>query len=337
MNSNVDFMPAAKLFTTQANVFYYSLNSRRYREDQGLNLLEDRKKAYSGKLSSSARRVIKERLTAWLYVIQSYNKLSAKVRGNHFKRLVMCTLTLSSKQMHTDKFIKDNMLELFFKRMQYNYGASEYFWKAETQRNGNIHFHIWFDVYIDKYEVQRHWNEIQDRFGYIEPFFKKYKYRNPPSTDIEVIDNKRQAIEYVMKYVSKENEGRKLEGRVFSFSSKLLKICLPAVPIDDNVNKYLSHVHTLKGFNLIEDSYYSVLRWKNDYSPINSGLAGAGFYKDFFMQLAKLFYLTDADDLVVDAFVKLYCNFYSFSLNDDRHDFLLLVSPYISMRYSTGC
>ena len=336
MNSNVDFMPVCKLFTTQANVFYYSLNNRRYSEEQGVNLLSDRKKAYKGELSRAAKRVIKERLTAWLYIIQSYNKLTSKVRGGHYKRLTMVTLTLSSRQMHTDKWIKENMLELFFKRMRYNYDAVEYFWKAESQRNGNIHFHIWFDVFINKDELQRHWNDIQGDAGYIEPFFRKFKHRNPPSTQVEVLDGKKQAIEYAMKYVSKDNGSRKLEGRVFSFSSRLLKVVLPAIAVDSDVNEYLTEISSLSGFNRIQEDYYTVLRWKSDYSPIYSRCSGVDYYKDFFMQLSRLFYLTDADAVIIDAFVRLYCNFYDFHLDDERYDLLLLVSTYISMQYDIG-
>lgn len=334
MLQETDFMPVCKLFTTQTNVFFYSLRNRRYSDEQGVNLLKDRKKAYSGRLSQSAKRVIKERLTAWLFTIQSYNKFTRKVRNGHYRRLVMVTLTLSSQQKHTDKWIKENMLELFFKRMRYNYDAVDYFWKAEVQGNGNIHFHIWLDVFVDKYELQRHWNEIQEDAGYIEPFFRRYHHRNPPSTQVEVIDDKRQAIEYVMKYVSKENEGRKLTGRVFSFSSRLLKIVLPAVAIDSNVSNYLGELSKLSGFNRIEEEFYSVLRWKFDYSPINSKCKGAEFYKEFFAKLAGLFYLTDANEVVIDAFIKLYCNFYDFKLDLERYDLMLLVAPYVSMKWA---
>ena len=51
------------------------------------------------------------------------------------------TLTLSDVQAHTDDSIKEHMLQPFLYWLQRYYNCS-YVWKAETQINGNIHFHI---------------------------------------------------------------------------------------------------------------------------------------------------------------------------------------------------
>lgn len=326
-------MPLIKVYPDQINVFYYSLENRHYPEQQGENLAVDRKKAYSGKLSEVSKRIIKERLTAWYYVTLAYNRLSIKQRKRGYKQLIMLTLTLSGAQVHDDKFIKKNLLELFLKRINYTYGADNYFWKAEKQNNGNIHFHIWLDVYLPKEEVQRHWNDVQDNYGYLDNYRKKYNNSNPPSTQIEVITGKKQAIKYMMKYVNKNESGKLIDGRVFSFSDKLINICLPVIPVDSTVSDYLAQVSRFEGYNLIEDSYFAVLRWKYDFIPLFSKLPAMDYYKDYFAKLAVLFYLTDADAELIYKFNALYCNFYSFDLDYVRYEWLNDVGKYISMNF----
>lgn len=331
-----EFIPLCKIFSNQINVFYYNAQKRSYPIDQGLNLLEDRKKAYSGKLSQSAKRIIKERLTAWHFIIQSYNKLPFSIKGKGKRELVMVTLTLSSKQFHTDKFIKDNMLELFLKRMRYNYDAVDYFWKAEKQQNGNLHFHIWFDVFIPKEELQNHWNEVQEKYDYLRDYYKKYKSANPPSTQIEVISGKKQVVDYMMKYVSKSDSELVINGRVFSFSERLLSVVLPVMQVDQSCQNYMNYCKGLKNFNLIEDTWFSVLRWQFDYSPINSKLLAADYYKVFFKDLAILFYVKLVEPHIVDQYVKLRCNFFDFKLDSVRYDFLLNVSKFIDIGIPVG-
>ena len=326
-------VPLCKIYTNQINVFYYSVGHRSYPENQGLNLKEDRKKAYSGKLSESSKRIIKERLTAWYYITQSYNKLSTKIRGIGKRELIMVTLTLSSKQFHTDKFIKENLLELFLKRMRYNYDAQDYFWKAEKQANGNIHFHIWFDVYIDKRMVQEHWNEVQDKFDYLRDYYKKYGKMNPPSTQVEVITGKKSAIDYMMKYVSKTETDKPILGRVFSFSERLLNVVLPVVQVDSKIQYYMGLVKKKEGFNMVVDSYFSVLRWKCDASPINSNLEAFDFYHLFFSDLAVLFYVKNVSSDIIDKYVCLQCNFFDFKYDDTRYSYLLEVSKFIKLTH----
>src|SRR5438552_841266 len=74
-----------------------------------------------------------------------YNKEQKK--GYHFK-LNFITLTLSDIQFHPDRFIKRKMLDPFLKWLVRVHNCKNYVWKAETQDNGNIHFHITTNKFI---------------------------------------------------------------------------------------------------------------------------------------------------------------------------------------------
>src|SRR5690606_39568338 len=78
--------------------------------------------------------------------------------GSTYKfRLSFITLTLPSPQGSiSDKEIKRGPLRMFIQKMGRRYGMYNYVWKAEKQKNGNIHFHITTDV-----RSEEHTSELQ--------------------------------------------------------------------------------------------------------------------------------------------------------------------------------
>ena len=82
-------------------------------------------------------------------------------------RLTFITLTLSSRQQHTDTEIKEKLLHPFLDYMIKTYKLKFYVWKAERQRNQNLHFHLIFDKYINYAIIRDRWNHYQDRLNYL--------------------------------------------------------------------------------------------------------------------------------------------------------------------------
>ena len=123
------------------------------------NLQKDKLK---GTLLKSTIKKITNQLTTWLSSINTYNSLP-NVKKIHKKYYpVFITLTLSSIQKHSDNFIKRYMLGAFIKSIKLNYGVKYYYWRAEKQKNGNIHFHLIVDKYIDYNSLRQKWNLIQE-------------------------------------------------------------------------------------------------------------------------------------------------------------------------------
>lgn len=299
-------VPQVKFLGNQANIFYCTNLGRIYPESQGDNLKEDRKKAYQGFISKASKSKIKEKLSAWCNVINCYNEMPVKDRGIGRIELVLITLTLSGEQQHTDKWIKRNMLELFLKRLQYHHHLTNYFWVAEKQNNGNLHFHIITDVYIPKHRIQYDWNEIQRDNGYLDNFYNRFFHYNAPSTRIEMVKGRKNTFNYLMKYVTKSQKGKLIEGRCFAFSKKLNKICLPTVQIDNEIANKLSLLHQRKGFNLFEDEWYSVVSWKNEIDFCHDELYKIDSYKLYFDKLAYLFYNCYVDYQIIEMFTHLF-------------------------------
>ncbi len=147
-------------------------------------------------------------------------------------RLTFITLTLPAKQVHSDTEIKDSCLALFLQWLRDSKKVKKYIWKAEIQKNGNIHFHITTDKYIHHTLVRNHWNKLVNKLGYVDRYYEKFGNMSPPSTEIKSVKKIRNIASYLAAYMSgtKRSKGKKgnqdynkrvIEGRLFGISSYL--------------------------------------------------------------------------------------------------------------------
>lgn len=146
------------------------------------------------------------------------------------------TLTLPSKQMHSHSEIKARCLNLFLQNLRKKYGVQNYVWKAELQKNGNIHFHLSIDKPIHYMAIRRHWNMAIAKLGYIQAYaklhigmsFSDYCYwenqkgiyniellrkrynsgvnsnwSNPNTTDVKSVKKIKNWASYMAKYMAK--------------------------------------------------------------------------------------------------------------------------------------
>lgn len=118
------------------------------------------------------------------------------------------TLTLSDVQKHTDQFIKKNMLNDFLTRLRQIYSVNLYLWRAENQKNGNIHFHILINRFVHWKKIRNIWNGIQKKHGYLDLFFSKKGNYDANSTDVHCIRRIRNLAAYLAKYMKKGSEGK---------------------------------------------------------------------------------------------------------------------------------
>jgi hypothetical protein len=178
-------------------------------------------------------------------------------------KLNFITLTLSQKQFHTDEYIKSNMLDRFLKWIVYK-GATGYVWKAETQKNGNIHFHITANKYIHWRDIRSYWNGLQERHGYTANYFNAHGSTDANSTDVHAIKNEQKALKYISKYIIKSDSTRRVvSGHSFGYSRNLanIKINLPTSDIDTrDIIDYLKSMHGVtKRFDYVTLLYHDLI------------------------------------------------------------------------------
>jgi hypothetical protein len=186
-----------------------------------LSLANLKKKGCSGKLSRQQCSIIRKKIDTWLSSIIYYNESTTKRKEVRDYVPIFITLTLSSKQRNTDIYIKKNMLQQFLDKLKNNHNSQHIFWRAESQKNGNIHFHIISDKFVKKEIIQKYWNDIQEKEGYLIEFELKYKHKNPPSTHVKGMESTSNFIDYVLKYVVKPDENRAISGRLYGMTDSI--------------------------------------------------------------------------------------------------------------------
>jgi len=133
------------------------------------------------------------------------------------------TLTLSAKQgIYTDYDIKKLLLNDFLTRLRQQKKLTSYIWRAEPQKNSNIHFHITTNQWFDWQFIRDTWNNTQKKLGYIDLFNEKHHHINPNSTDIHSVHDIKHTGKYISKYLSKvATDSRSLNGKIWDCSQNL--------------------------------------------------------------------------------------------------------------------
>jgi hypothetical protein len=156
---------------------------------------------------------------------------------------------------YTDHFCKKELLNHFLTVLRRKYNVHAYVWRAETQENGNIHFHITLNKFIFLVELRELWNSILAKTDMISIYQKKFsdmslekylQYRaprnhkakqkaiaawhygnssswlQPNTTDVHAVWRIKNMAAYLSSYMTKENEERRyVEGCLWRLSTLL--------------------------------------------------------------------------------------------------------------------
>lgn len=192
-----------------------------------------------GELSKTAKKKLTLAIEYFLTINKPNNSKSG-FTGRHFNnKIAFITLTLPSQQVHSDNEIKEKCLNQFLIEIARYHKVTNYVWRAEYQKNGNIHFHIVVNRYIWWNDVRNRWNRIINKLGYVDTYRKNLKeyhahgfqvrtdllkkwpvkaqikaykaglktdFHNPNSIDIHKINNITNIKNYITKYMSKTSE-----------------------------------------------------------------------------------------------------------------------------------
>ncbi len=251
-----------------------------------------KKEKRTGKISEASVRSINQRVTSWLKSILVFNdQLENKYKSKKYYP-VFVTLTLSSKQQHEDNWIKREMLGQFVKKIQRSYGVQNYFWRAEKQKNGNIHFHLLIDKYISYKNLLKDWNHTQEIKGYLDSFKIRFKGKVPNSVDVRSANTVDNFINYVLKYMVKNDGKNKVNGRIWGMSEKIKKLKTYRDVITGKMNELIDTALVKDQIRFYKGEYFTCIYFKEDY--INSSL------QKYLDMKAKSFYL--------DVFGEVYEN-----------------------------
>lgn len=128
---------------------------------------------------------------------------SKELNKTFYFRLGFITLTLPSPQKHKDSYLNKYLLQPFIRKIKAKYKVNHYIWKAETQGNGNIHWHFIVNKFIHYKLIRHQWNILLNKLNY----FDQTKFSNSifeaNTTDVHSVYKVKNLGAYLSKYLSK--------------------------------------------------------------------------------------------------------------------------------------
>jgi len=222
-----DFLPESKPIVLSAKMFA-EFYGEKYQPVQ---------RFHNFKISEQAQKTIKLKIN-WLYFLAKSKKITT-YSGKQIPdfKLNFATLTLPSKQKHPTKQITQECFNQLLTELRTRLKMNNYVWRLEFQKNGNVHYHLVTDVYIDYNFLLRIWNRIIEKLGYVSEFSNKMqamslldywqsvknykgidfsiakkrylngvseKWSKPNSVDVKSVKSKNQIAGYIAKYFGKD-------------------------------------------------------------------------------------------------------------------------------------
>ncbi len=176
----------ATLKNHQIVVTSHYIPERRVANENSLRNLTGSSGEFNGYMSPTTKRQVCKIIETWTTAVELNKDTTQDYRNQIYFTFV--TLTLPSKQLHSDQTIKNQMLDPFVewlkdspeKTKRKGCNVEAYLWRAESQENGNLHFHLICDRWIDHQRVRQKWNDISERLGYVSRYKKiqEYFYRD---------------------------------------------------------------------------------------------------------------------------------------------------------------
>lgn len=266
MHTPAPYVRFATVYENKVLITYEPIDGKRHKFTKSEYHKNPTNAKYTGVLNKTAQKKIDKKLHGWVYAMLTAKSNRNKKSNSKRYKPTFVTLTLSATQKHSDKEIKSKILEIFLKRAQRYWNVKHYFWRAEVQENGNLHFHLILDKYIDKSKLQKAWNDSQQNLGYIDRFEQKHHHRNPPSTNVKKLYGNSANIWYLLKYVGKEHTGRLIEGAVFRFSQSLREVKPLKILLDWSEAKKLRMFVKGKVQRVFNEEFFSIVYFKKSTS-----------------------------------------------------------------------
>lgn len=188
------------------------------------------------KISINSQRNLRDKIN---YLYQFSNKRDITTySGKKLKdfRVAFITLTLPMKQKTPTADVTRELFDPFLQSLRQYAKMNNYVWRLEFQKNGNVHYHLVTDSYVDYFYIKRRWNSVLEQHGYITDYankmsalswsdyqqiyksnkylskqelYKRYNkgkqelWREPNSVDVKNATSSKLVSLYVSKYFSK--------------------------------------------------------------------------------------------------------------------------------------
>lgn len=228
-----------------------------------------KKITYQGEITEHSRRRLSKAIQLLADITEPHYVYNEITNKRQKFLLAFWTLTLSAPQYFiSDSQIKKQLLEPFLRKMRAK-GLKNYIWKAELQQNGNIHFHLLTDFFMEYYRIRDMWNNCQSQLGFISDFERRHGHRDPNSTDVKAVNNIKNLAAYLSKYMlkpTKKSQQQKLapvidlqrKGKVWDCSLNLKLKNTEYDFLTDTLYTHLLELESSKKIRVLHEEFYKM-------------------------------------------------------------------------------
>jgi hypothetical protein len=231
-----------------------------------LELSKELKQPYSGTVTKCVKKNARKAIDLMLQCTESHKVYNEILGYDTDFQIGMITLTLSdNSRFISGKECHKTCLRPFLDWLTKTKKCNFYLWKAERQSshdhsgnlkksNGQLHYHVLIDIYVNWTEVKKKWNSLQAAAGYLADFEAKYNHTNPNSIDIHKMYSVNDLGAYLLKYITKESKREENEtdedfqnrtsvgGKVWDCSLNLKGRKFYNTPYTNDIEKNLSYL-----------------------------------------------------------------------------------------------
>jgi ribosomal protein L28 len=189
------------------------------------NMREQQKKVYSGRLTAGAKKRLTKAITLMVQGTRRRWISNPVTKKQSLHHLTFVTLTVSDSTKKLDgKTAYKQLLSGFLQWLRKTKGVNTYIWKAELQKNGQIHYHVTCPDWIHYREIRNKWNDLQKKAGLLDAYFEKKGHYDANSTDVHKVYRIKDVAGYLVKEIAKSCQNEKtLGGKVWDCTCNLSK------------------------------------------------------------------------------------------------------------------
>lgn len=161
---------------------------------------EKANEAYTGYFTDSAKKNLKKAIDILLQITEPVYRIHPITKKKFKHHLSVITLTIPNSQVIHPQTAYNNCLKPFLQYLTKTEKVSNYIWKLEFQKRGQLHYHITMPEVIHWKLIRSKWNYLLNKHNYCSEYIEKFGHNNPNSTDIHKVYK----IKNIQSYLAKE-------------------------------------------------------------------------------------------------------------------------------------
>jgi hypothetical protein len=179
---------------------------------------------YAGKVTSGNQKRIKKSVDILLQLSPPRWIENPITMRREIHTLSFVTLTIPAKERHIEANEGHKLLLApWILKMRRKHNMSTYLWKAEFQRNGQLHYHITTPTWLHYQYIKDEWNNLLSQNGMLVNWFKDHPTKMPNSTDVHKVYKIDCIQAYLQKELCKSTQNKQTSGKIWDCSMNLKK------------------------------------------------------------------------------------------------------------------